>query len=70
MRRSEVRWVFCVLRMRADGVEVVEFEGVVFGPFDAVVDWLFAEPAWCVGVRGVFAEVFAEFLVASGAASV
>ena len=59
-----------MLRVCADGVEVVEFEGVVFGPFDAVVDGLFAEPAWCVGVSGVFAEVFAEFLVSSGAASV
>lgn len=59
-----------MLGVCADGVEVVEFEGVVFGPFDAVVDWLVAEPAWRVGGGAVFAEVFAEFFVSSGAASV
>lgn len=45
MRGSEVRWAFCVLRVGRHKVEVVESECYVFGPFDAVVNGLIAEPA-------------------------
>jgi len=67
---AEVGGVFCVLFMRADGVEVVEFVCFVVGPFNAIINGLFAYPTWRVGFDAVLFELFAELVEASCTATI
>ena len=70
MTSAKPSGVFCVFGVCGYRVEVVELVGFVVGPFDAIIDGLFAYPAWRVGFGAVLFEFFAEFVEAAGVASV